>query len=95
MNKKNKLLISGVVQGVSFRYHAHEKAVQLGLSGWIQNLANGRVELVLSGSTKAVESMIQWAHTGPPLAKVENIELTVFQDEILDKEFVIKRDGGK
>ncbi len=92
---KKKLLISGKVQGVSFRYHAHEMATKLGLRGWVRNLDDGRVEIVIAGTQKASDTMVQWCHVGPTQAKVENIELTEFKSEIPHEEFIIRRDGGK
>jgi len=72
---KIHVLISGRVQGVFFRWHALQKAHQLGVSGWIRNRQNGQVEAVVVGSAKKVKAMLAWLKQGPPLAKVERIRL--------------------
>jgi acylphosphatase len=92
---KKKLLISGKVQGVSFRYHAHDIATKLQLVGWVKNLNDGRVEIVIGGSEQNVDAMIKWCYKGPPLAQVENIELSEYTVELSDEPFSIRRDGGK
>jgi acylphosphatase len=89
---KKKLLISGKVQGVSFRFHAHEMATKLEIIGWVKNLGDGRVELVIGGSKKATDTMIQWCYEGPPNAQVENIELSDYASELPSEPFNIRRD---
>ena len=79
--KKNKekvgahIIVSGRVQGVAYRYYAREVAEQLGIKGWIKNLINGDVELIVEGFQQTVEKMIEWCKEGPRLAIVENIEV--------------------
>lgn len=69
------VIISGRVQGVWFRANTKQKAEQLGLTGWIRNTSDGRVEAVFEGEEKIVKEMIQWCRKGPSLAKVENVEV--------------------
>jgi len=69
------LYISGIVQGVGFRWSFVEVAERLGLKGWVRNLPDGRVEAVVEGPKDAIEKLIEWAHRGPPLAVVENVEV--------------------
>ncbi|MFZ2330225.1 MAG: acylphosphatase [Atribacterota bacterium] len=69
------ILVSGRVQGVAFRYYARNMAYQLGVGGWIKNLANGQVELVVDGSKNSVNEMIEWCKQGPRMAQVENVEV--------------------
>ena len=90
-----KLYISGKVQGVSFRFYAHEQASSLGISGWVRNLTDGRVEMILAGDPLAVETMIKWAHKGPPTAEVVSVEVVDFKEPLPLEPFFIKRDGGK
>ncbi|NIA10240.1 MAG: acylphosphatase [Nitrospiraceae bacterium] len=73
--KRAHVFISGKVQGVWFRASAKEKAEQLMLSGWARNLPDGRVEAVFEGGDKAVDEMVKWCHRGPPLARVDNVEV--------------------
>jgi len=67
--------ISGRVQGVFFRAHTKEVAEKLGLTGWVRNLPDGRVEAVFEGEEEAVKEAIEWCKRGPPLAKVEKVEV--------------------
>lgn len=69
-----KLLISGRVQGVGYRYSTREQASALGLVGWVRNLPDGRVEAMVEGNRSQVEKMVQWFHSGPPMAQVEAVE---------------------
>lgn len=69
------VLVSGRVQGVGFRWHAREKAQDLGLAGWVANLPDGRVEAWLEGETAAVEAMLAWLRRGPTAARVTNVEV--------------------
>lgn len=67
--------ISGRVQGVFFRAHTKEVAEKLGLTGWVRNLPDGRVEAVFEGEEDAVKEAIEWCKRGPPLARVEKVEV--------------------
>lgn len=69
------LQIQGRVQGVWFRATAREKAMTLGLTGWVRNLPDRRVELVAEGPRKALDAMVDWCHIGPPLAHVEEVSI--------------------
>lgn len=74
--KQYHLLIKGRVQGVGYRVSAAEKARQLGLVGWVRNLADGRVELCIEGEAEPLQEMIDWAHQGPRFAEVTHIDLS-------------------
>lgn len=69
------MFIEGRVQGVFFRAHTKEKAEELGLKGWVRNLPDGRVEAVFEGEKTSIEKMIAWCHVGPPLARVDKVEV--------------------
>lgn len=73
--KRVRVLISGKVQGVWFRAHTKEKADELGLTGWVRNLPDGRVEAVFEGDEVLVEEMIRWCHIGSPHSKVTKVEV--------------------
>ena len=66
--------VSGQVQGVFFRDSTREKAEQLGLTGWVKNLPDGRVEALFEGSPEKVREMVQWCEEGPSHAAVEEVE---------------------
>jgi acylphosphatase len=70
------LLIKGRVQGVGYRVSAAEKARQLGLVGWVRNLADGRVEICIEGDTEQLLLMVDWAHQGPRFAEVTHIDIS-------------------
>jgi len=67
--------ISGRVQGVFFRYETRRMAIRYGVSGWVRNLPDGRVEAVFEGEKEAVESMIRFCRRGPPAAVVRHVEV--------------------
>lgn len=73
------VFISGKVQGVWFRGTTKQIAETLGLSGWVRNLPDGRVEAVFEGSEEDVRKAVEWCHKGPPSARVEKVE--VFYEE--------------
>jgi len=67
--------ISGWVQGVFFRHNTKKQADKLGLCGWVRNTWDGRVEALLEGEQELVEKMIAWCWEGPPMARVDNVEV--------------------
>jgi acylphosphatase len=69
-----RVLVSGRVQGVGFRWYAVEQARALGLQGWVRNLPDGRVEAWVQGQPPAVESMLAWLAKGPRHARVDALE---------------------
>lgn len=68
-----QLLISGRVQGVWFRESMKREAERLGVTGWVCNLPDGRVEAVVCAEDAALEAIVRWANAGPPLAKVNEV----------------------
>ena len=71
-----RLIVTGRVQGVGFRFYAQRKARELGLTGWVRNCRDGSVEAVIQGAPGAVETMITWARRGPPSAVVADVRVT-------------------
>lgn len=71
--------IDGRVQGVWFRAWTREEAERRGLSGWVRNRIDGRVEAAFSGPAEQVDSMLAACWNGPPAASVSAVE--VFEDE--------------
>jgi acylphosphatase len=72
---RRRALISGEVQGVFFRASAEREAARHHVAGWVRNLRDGRVELVVEGERVSVESMVAWAHHGPPRALVVRVDV--------------------
>ena len=64
------MFFEGRVQGVFFRANTHRCAEKLGLTGWVRNTADGRVEAVFEGEEQAVIEAIDWCATKQPHAKV-------------------------
>ena len=65
--------IEGYVQGVGFRYFTLEQARRLGLTGWVRNLPNGRVEVSAEGSQQDLEEFLRKLYEGPSGAYVRDI----------------------
>ena len=76
-----RLLISGRVQGVWFRESMRQEAQRLGATGWVCNLADGRVEAVICGDAATLEALLEWSRRGPPLARVSAVETSVMPQE--------------
>ncbi|MBO0770159.1 MAG: acylphosphatase [Actinobacteria bacterium] len=76
-----RLLISGRVQGVSFRYACQQAALRSGVNGWVRNLPDGRVEAVVEGPPERAGRLVEWAHHGPPGAVVTGVAVQPEQPE--------------
>lgn len=73
--KTRHLRIHGRVQGVWFRESMRLEAERLNVTGWVRNTPDGAVEAVIQGPADAVEALIGWAHSGPPMARVDRVEV--------------------
>jgi len=72
---KKHIFITGRVQGVGFRHFTRKNAENLGVTGWVKNLSDGRVEAVFQGSEEQIEELIQRCKKGPVASYVQNIEI--------------------
>jgi acylphosphatase len=79
MNKRVHVMISGRVQGVWFRANTKRKAEDLGLTGWVKNTEDGKVEAVFEGNEDDIQKMVSWCHTGSESSRVTNVEVR-YQD---------------
>lgn len=70
-----RLLIEGRVQGVGYRASFADRALALGLSGWVRNRRDGSVEAGVDGDPTAIDAIILWARRGPPAARVANVTI--------------------
>ena len=68
-----RMIVSGRVQGVGFRYTARDEAQGLGLKGWVRNRPAGEVEIVAEGREDVLKMLAAWAHLGPPAAHVSRV----------------------
>ena len=76
MRVRAHILVSGRVQGVYYRSYAVDKARELGLTGWVRNRYDGRVEALVEGEEEDVGKMVEWCHKGSPSARVERVEVS-------------------
>lgn len=74
--KQAHLLISGFVQGVGYRKFVQNYARKLALTGWVKNLADGRVEVIVQGSHEKIQELLRRCEKGPMLSEVRDISLT-------------------
>ncbi len=84
MEKKVRIIVSGNVQGVGFRYYIKRTASDLGLKGYVKNLPNMKVEIVAEGKEEELKQLVEVAKKGPGYSEVKGID--VFFDEA-EKEF--------
>jgi len=69
------VLVAGRVQGVFFRDSCERRAYAEGVTGWVANRADGKVEAVFEGEEAAVDRMVAWCRIGPSRAVVTGIEV--------------------
>jgi acylphosphatase len=74
---RRRVLVSGRVQGVWFRESCRAEALTAGVTGWVRNLSDGRVEAVLEGPSPAVERVVAWCRSGPRQARVDAVDVSV------------------
>lgn len=75
--KRVRVVASGRVQGVFYRASCARLARGLGLTGYVRNLPDGRVEAAFEGSDGAVDEMVAWSGVGPDLANVDRLDVVV------------------
>jgi acylphosphatase len=73
--KRVRIVVTGDVQGVGFRWTCRERATSEGVGGFVRNLADGRVEAVFEGEADKVDRMVQWCREGPSWGRVDRIEV--------------------
>jgi acylphosphatase len=71
-----RVVVSGRVQGVFFRATCEQVATGLGVSGWVRNRPDGKVEVVAEGERAAVDELLAWCRQGPPRGRVDRVEIT-------------------
>jgi len=87
--KAIRIFISGRVQGVCFRAFIREHAQNLGLTGWVKNLDDGRVEAIIEGSEKNVNKLLESCKKGPAYSRIKDIEIEKIKEEGFDG-FVVR-----
>ncbi len=73
MTEVRRLVITGLVQGVGFRYGMAAQARLLGVAGWVRNRRDGSVEAMIAGDARQIEEMLAWSRLGPAGAAVDQV----------------------
>jgi acylphosphatase len=76
-----RLSIRGRVQGVGYREALRDEALRGGVTGWVRNRMDGSVEALLQGPPERVAQLIAWARRGPPVARVDDVQIEARDDE--------------
>jgi acylphosphatase len=87
--RRIRAIVSGRVQGVSYRAATCTEARRLGLVGWVKNRDDGSVELEAEGPDDMVAALIQWCHQGPPAALVARVAVEDVRASGADRDFQI------
>ncbi|MBI4005200.1 MAG: acylphosphatase [Gammaproteobacteria bacterium] len=77
--------VSGRVQGVCFRMETREQAALFGVTGWVRNLADGRVEVFACGDKEKLDHLYEWLKVGPEMARVLDVEIEVLEYQEFDR----------
>lgn len=85
-----RVVISGRVQGVGFRYSTAREARRRGLAGWVRNCCDGSVEAEFDGPRNILEDMLAWCRSGPTFARVQNVSVDWLDAERPHDEFRIE-----
>jgi len=75
MSVRAHIWVYGRVHGVFFRATTRRTAKKYGITGWVRNLPDGRVEAIFEGPQEKVDEMIKFCHEGPPVAIVKKVEV--------------------
>lgn len=75
------IFITGFVQGVGFRQFVKSQAKKVGVTGWVQNTEDGKVEAVLQGDKDAIELLIEKAKKGPDVSEVTDVQVSWEEEE--------------
>lgn len=76
MHKTISIIVSGRVQGVFYRQSTKEKASSLQVTGIVKNLPDGRVQIIATGTSEVLDSLVAWCKTGPPKANVTDVQVS-------------------
>ena len=95
MDVYKQIFVSGRVQGVFFRDSTRQLAARLNLSGGVRNLADGRVEVQVTGDETMVQELIKWLKIGPKFAKVSTIEVLDYEVTERAPDFLSLQQNGR
>ena len=89
--RRVRAIVTGRVQGVSYRASTADEAHRLGLAGWVKNRADGAVELEAEGDADRIASLLRWCEHGPPAARVSRVTVEELSPEGAETGFTIRR----
>ena len=95
MSKSMQILVSGKVQGVGYRNFVAAHAEALGLTGWVRNLRDGRVEILVLADGEALENLSSQLEQGPRRSHVEELEMNEVDALLEADDFKVIEDGGE
>ncbi|MCX8164517.1 MAG: acylphosphatase [Aquificaceae bacterium] len=85
-----RVYVSGMVQGVGYRAFTKRKAQSYGLTGWVKNLSDGRVEVFVQGDSDVVWSFLRELLDGPPAGRVDSMEVFKEVPRYEERDFTVK-----
>lgn len=85
-----KIIVSGLVQGVGYRYFIYRQAQSLGLTGYVKNLPGGQVEIVACGVKGLIDDLVRTARVGPSYASVADVSLEKIEPSPAFNDFEIR-----
>ena len=91
MARRFRAIVTGHVQGVSFRAATAAEARRLGIVGWVKNRDDGSVELEAEGPDQPLAELLAWCEHGPPAARVTRVKVEQLQPTGAEHDFVIGR----
>ncbi len=89
MDKSIRIVVSGRVQGVFFRVSTRDQAIAMGITGFVRNLPDGRVEIVGQGQPDQLDEFADWCRNGPPGADVSKSLIEDYKSIEIYREFEI------
>jgi len=84
------VIVSGRVQGVWFRASTQQQATDMGVEGWVRNLADGSVEIFMQGGDSSVDRLLSWCYQGPEGANVISVDYEIAEADPSIKGFRIR-----
>lgn len=85
-----RVLVFGFVQGVGFRRFVKKNALNLGLKGWVKNLHDGRVEVLIQGSKENIEKFVKICEKGTFFSDIKSVQVEWEEEQDFDDFSIIK-----
>jgi acylphosphatase len=91
MTERLHCFVSGRVQGVGFRYFVRGRANEIGLTGWVRNLYDGRVEVLAEGERATLQRLEAALRQGPPGSDVTNVDIEMGEGSGEFRDFAVRQ----